>query len=196
MITIANQSVEYTHRGKEKGEPEAFAGASQRQGSLNQSSLRKGRQQPWGERHFRRMVAELVKNPPAMWETRVQSLGWEDPLVKGTASHPSILAWRIPRTVQPMGSQSQTRLSDFHIHTHGAGTHRLLGTRAPFHQGNLKLPQTRHPTCSKLPSSRVKPSKPHSNVPFVSTPSKELPVATFSEISKLSLVESYRQWRE
>ena len=45
-------------------------------------------------------VAQLVKNPPAMWETRVQSLGWEDPLEKGKATHSSILilAWRIPWT--------------------------------------------------------------------------------------------------
>ena len=43
--------------------------------------------------------AQLVKNPPAMWETWVRSLGWEDPLEKGTATHYSILAWRIPRTV-------------------------------------------------------------------------------------------------
>ena len=38
----------------------------------------------------------MVKNPPAMWETWVQSLGWEDPLEEGMASHSSILAWRIP----------------------------------------------------------------------------------------------------
>ena len=37
----------------------------------------------------------MVKNPPAMWETWVQSLGWEDPLEKGKATHSSILAWRI-----------------------------------------------------------------------------------------------------
>jgi len=42
------------------------------------------------------LVAQLVKNPPAMWETWVQSLGWEDPLEKGTATHSSIMAWRIP----------------------------------------------------------------------------------------------------
>ena len=41
-------------------------------------------------------VAQLVKNPPAMQETWVQSLGWEDPLEKGKATHSSILAWRIP----------------------------------------------------------------------------------------------------
>ena len=41
------------------------------------------------------LVAQLVKNPPAVWETWVQSLGWEDPLEKEKASHSSILAWRI-----------------------------------------------------------------------------------------------------
>ena len=41
-------------------------------------------------------MALLVKDLPAMWETRVQSLGWEDPLEKGMAIHASILAWRIP----------------------------------------------------------------------------------------------------
>ena len=45
------------------------------------------------------LVAQLVKNPPAMSETWVQSLGWEDPLEKGKATYSSILAWRIPRTV-------------------------------------------------------------------------------------------------
>jgi len=44
-------------------------------------------------------MAQLVENLPAMWETRVQSLGWEDPLEKGKATHCSILAWRIPWTV-------------------------------------------------------------------------------------------------
>ena len=45
------------------------------------------------------LVAQTVKNRPAMWETWVQSLGWEDPLEKGKATHSSILAWRIPWTV-------------------------------------------------------------------------------------------------
>ena len=40
--------------------------------------------------------AQMVKNPPAMWETWVQSLGWEDPLEEGMATHFTILAWRIP----------------------------------------------------------------------------------------------------
>ena len=44
------------------------------------------------------LVTQLVKNPPAMWETWVQSLGWEDSLEKGKASHSSLLAWRIPWT--------------------------------------------------------------------------------------------------
>ena len=42
------------------------------------------------------LVAQLVKNLPAKWETWVHSLGWEDPLEKGKATHASILAWRIP----------------------------------------------------------------------------------------------------
>ena len=45
------------------------------------------------------LVAQLVKNLPTMQETWVQSLGWEDPLEKGKATHSSILAWRIPWTV-------------------------------------------------------------------------------------------------
>ena len=48
----------------------------------------------------------MVKNPPAMLETRVQSLGWEDPLEKGKATHSSTLAWRIPWTEEPGGLQS------------------------------------------------------------------------------------------
>ena len=42
------------------------------------------------------LVAQLVKNLPAMWETWVRLLGWEDPQEKGKATHSSILAWRIP----------------------------------------------------------------------------------------------------
>ena len=46
------------------------------------------------------LVAQLIKNPPAMWETWVRSLGWENPLEKGKATHSNILAWRIPWTIQ------------------------------------------------------------------------------------------------
>ena len=45
------------------------------------------------------IVVQLVKNPPTMWKTWVRSLGWEDPLEKGKATHSSILAWRILWTV-------------------------------------------------------------------------------------------------
>ena len=48
----------------------------------------------------------MVKNPPAMQETLVQSLGQEDPLEKGIVTHSSILAWRIPGTEEPGGLQS------------------------------------------------------------------------------------------
>ena len=47
------------------------------------------------------LVAQLVRNPPAMWETWVRSLAWEDPLEEGMATHSSILAWRIPWTEAP-----------------------------------------------------------------------------------------------
>ena len=69
-----------------------------------------GRQKSWiFKRTFQTarasLVAQLVKNLPAMQETWVQSLGWEDPLEKGKATHSNILAWRIPGTIQSMGSQ-------------------------------------------------------------------------------------------
>ena len=51
-------------------------------------------------------MAQMVKNLPAMWETRVRSLGWEDPLEKEMATHSSILAWTIPWTEEPSGLQS------------------------------------------------------------------------------------------
>ena len=56
-----------------------------------------------------------VKNLPAMWETRVQSLSWEGPLEKGMATHSSILAWRIPWTEEPGGllSMGSQRIRDY-----------------------------------------------------------------------------------
>ena len=59
-------------------------------------------------------VAQMVKNLPAMQETRVQSLGWEDPLEEGMASPSSILAWRIPRTEETGGLQWST-LRELHF---------------------------------------------------------------------------------
>jgi len=75
-------------------------------------------------------VAQTVKKQPAMRETGVQSLGWEDPLEKEMAIHSSILAWRIPWTEEPAGLQSMDRKeldmteqltntqAHTHIHTH------------------------------------------------------------------------------
>ena len=69
------------------------------------------------------LVAQMVKTLPAMWETQVGSLAWEDPLEKRMATHSCILAWRIPRTEKPGGLQSVgsqrvglERLT--HTHTH------------------------------------------------------------------------------
>ena len=65
------------------------------------------------------LVAQMVKNLPAMQEIWVHSLGWEDPLEKEEATHSSILAWRIPWTVLVHGvAKSWTQLSDFHFHFH------------------------------------------------------------------------------
>ena len=61
------------------------------------------------------LEAQPVKSPPAARETWLPSLGWEDPLEKGTATHSRILAWRIPWTVESMAGQSRTRLSGFHF---------------------------------------------------------------------------------
>ena len=59
-------------------------------------------------------MAQMVKNLPAMQETQVRSLGWEDPLEKGMATHSSVLAWRIPFTEESGEvygvAQSRTRL--------------------------------------------------------------------------------------
>ena len=58
------------------------------------------------------LMAQMVRNPPAIWETQVRSLSQEDPLEKGMETHSRILAWRIPWTKEPspllqfMGSQS------------------------------------------------------------------------------------------
>ena len=52
------------------------------------------------------LVGQMVKNLSARQETRIQSLGWEDPLEKGMATHSSMLAWRIPWTEEPGGLQS------------------------------------------------------------------------------------------
>ena len=73
------------------------------------------------------LVAQMVKNPPAIQETRVRSLGWEDPLEESMATYSSILAWRIPWTEKPgrlqsRGSQRVRQLKQLgtpkHIYAH------------------------------------------------------------------------------
>ena len=78
------------------GEPSLIPGSGRSTGEGTGYPL----QYPWAS-----LVVQLVKNPPAMQEPWVQSLGWEDPLEKGKATHSSILAWRISWTIQSMGSQ-------------------------------------------------------------------------------------------
>ena len=64
------------------------------------------------------LVAQTVKNPPAMWEIWVPSLGWADPMEEGMATHSSLFAWRIPmdrgawQATMHGVTKSQTRLSD------------------------------------------------------------------------------------
>ena len=62
------------------------------------------------------LVAQLIKSLPAIQETLGQSLGWEDPLEKGKATHSSILVWRIPWTIHSVHgvTKNWTQLSDFH----------------------------------------------------------------------------------
>ena len=66
---------------------------------------------PWAS-----LVAQLVKNPPAVWETWVQPQGWKYALEKGKATHSSILTWRIPWTIQSMGSQRVGHVWAMHFH--------------------------------------------------------------------------------
>ena len=72
------------------GDPSSFPGS----GSFAGEGIGYPLQYSWAS-----LVAQLVKNPPAMWETWVRSLSREDPLEKGKATHSSILAWKIPWTV-------------------------------------------------------------------------------------------------
>ena len=78
-----------------------------------------------GMTHRASLVAQTVKNLPAMQETQVRSLRWDDPLKKGMATQSSILAWRSPWTEEPDGLQSMElqrvrhRLSHFHFHDTG-----------------------------------------------------------------------------
>ena len=103
------------------------------------------------------LVAQMVKNPPAMPETWVWSLDWGDSLEKGIATHSSILAWRIPWTDEPgelqsMGSQSRSRPSDWAVWS-------LLRIRRELLLGAL----------SSVPSSECWPARTgYTQVPFLS----------------------------
>ena len=81
-------------------------------------------------------MTQMVKNPPATWETWVWSLGWEDPLEKEMATHSSILAWRIPWSEEPgRGSKeldTTERLSLFTYNKGNSGCQALNYTRTFF----------------------------------------------------------------
>ena len=82
------------------------------------------------------LVAQLIKNQPAMWETCVWSLGWEDPLQEGMATHSSILAWRISmdkgawRAAIHGVAKSQTGLSDFTFTFHFHALEKEMATHS------------------------------------------------------------------
>ena len=105
MLLFSNRGFPYSSVGKKSarnaGDPGSIPGLGRSPGEGISYSL----QYSWTS-----LVAQLVKNPPAMRETWVRSLDWEDPLEEGMATHSSILAWRIPWTeesgrLQSMGSQ-------------------------------------------------------------------------------------------
>ena len=106
----------------------------------------------------------MVKNPRAMWETWVQSLGWEDPLEKGKATHSSILAWRIPWTAHRV-AKSQTRLSDaktrgFHTQLDEGpetprATREASGVLQETERQNLKIVFSQQPESKTGPSSQL-----------------------------------------
>ena len=89
------------------------------------------------------LVAQLAKNPPAMWETWVLSLGWEDPLEKGKATHSSILAWRIPWTIySPWGCKEldrTERLSLSFLEKEVATHSNILAWRIPWSEEPSRL---------------------------------------------------------
>ena len=93
-IPIADSGLPRRLSGKESacnaGDPISISGSGRSSGEGEDYPL----QYSWVS-----LMAQLVNNLPAMWDTWVRSLDWEDPLEKGTATHSSILAYRIPWTV-------------------------------------------------------------------------------------------------
>ena len=100
LILCVNLRVPWGLSGKEsvcnEGDPGSTSGSGRSPGEGTGHPL----QYSWAS-----LGAQTVKNPPAVWETRIRSLGGEDPLEKGMATHSSILAWRIPWTEEPGGLQ-------------------------------------------------------------------------------------------
>ena len=99
------------------------------------------------------LVAQMVKNLPAIQETWVRFLGWEDPLEKGMATHSSILTWRNPWTEEPGGLQSMELqrvrhnwATNTHIHTPGSASLQRLH----FQQRQDSCQQLQQPTFSDL----------------------------------------------
>ena len=118
--------------------------------SAGDSSSVPGSRRPTGEgigyplwSSWASLVVQLVKNLPAMWETCVRSLGWEDPAEKGKVTHSSILAWRIPWTVLSMGLKRVRRLSIFHFRvlngSTGISSHSLVLLTALLPKAHLAL---------------------------------------------------------
>ena len=105
------------------------------------------------------LVAQLVKNLPAMWETWVQSLGWEDPLEEGMATHSSILVWRIPWTEEPGGPQSMGSQRVRHDWVIKHSTHAACGISVPW---PATKPQPRQWKCWILTTRR--PGDLHSRI--------------------------------
>ena len=101
MVPIRNRCFPDSSVGKESacnaGDPSAIPGWGSSAGEVIGYPL----QYSWAS-----LVAQLVKNPPAMWETWLQSLGWEDSLEEGKITHSNILAWRILWTKESGGLQS------------------------------------------------------------------------------------------
>jgi len=86
------------------------------------------------------LMAQLVKNPPALWETWVQSLDWEDPLEKRKATHSSILSWRIPWTVySPLGCKESDTTERLSLHSVIGLPRWLSGSELPANAGDVGL---------------------------------------------------------
>ena len=97
--------------------------------------------------------SQLVKKLPAMWETWVRSLDWEDPLEKGKATHSSILAWRIPWSDHGV-ARSQTRLSNFSFHRETKGFPGGASGKEPACQCRRPKKPGFDPWVKKIPWSR------------------------------------------